>query len=537
MTTTEARVAESEVAGTKLPRSALDAEPAARAPDAGSSPLPGPARASHGNGSRASDPADPPRRLGVAARAVLGSAALLVGAGLLLLVGGSAVHTPAIAAATGAAVGAALVTGALGAAFVIRPLREVTRSALALSAGDLAARAPVHGDDEVSDLSRALNRFAGEHARSLDQLRTERDLLVGILEGMGEGVLVLDADERIVLVNRALRTIARLGDDAVGKPLLEAIRNASLKEALDTARERDEAVVREIELGRPLPRKLLVRVARLAGALPSQPGADGDSSRSAGGNGTIAVFHDVTDLRRLETIRTDFVANVSHELRTPVTAITTATETLLGGALAEPEEAAEFIGVIDRHGKRLRQLVDDLLDLAKLEAKSFRLVLVELDIRPIAAHAISLMEEQARRRRMTLSLAPSSTDVLRARIDRRGLEQVLVNLLDNAIKYAGEGARVTLTTRAKGDRIEIAVSDDGVGISPAHLGRVFERFYRVDAGRSRELGGTGLGLAIVKHLVELMAGTVDVESELGKGATFTIRLPTSPTPSRPSLGP
>jgi two-component system phosphate regulon sensor histidine kinase PhoR len=248
-------------------------------------------------------------------------------------------------------------------------------------------------------------------------------------------------------------------------------------------------------------------------------------------HGTIVVFHDVTDLRRLETIRTDFVANVSHELRTPVTAISTATETLIGGALGDPAEAAEFVDVIDRHSKRLRQLVDDLLDLAKLEAKSFRLVLTDLEVRPILAHAISLTGEHGRRRKMTLTLAPG--DALRARIDRRGLEQVVMNLLDNAIKYAGEGAHVTVSARAEGDRVEIAVADDGVGISPAHLGRVFERFYRVDAGRSRELGGTGLGLAIVKHLVELMGGTVDVESEPGKGARFTLRLMASGAPSRP----
>jgi two-component system phosphate regulon sensor histidine kinase PhoR len=146
---------------------------------------------------------------------------------------------------------------------------------------------------------------------------------------------------------------------------------------------------------------------------------------------------------------------------------------------------------------------------------------------------MSLLEEQARRRHMTLTFAPGGEGV-RARSDRRGLEQVLVNLLDNAIKYAGEGAHVTISVRQSGDRVAIAVADDGVGISPAHLGRVFERFYRVDAGRSRELGGTGLGLAIVKHLVELMGGTVDLESELGKGATFTIKLPASAAPSRPS---
>ncbi len=255
----------------------------------------------------------------------------------------------------------------------------------------------------------------------------------------------------------------------------------------------------------------------------------GRDARDEGGR-MIVVFHDVTDLRRLETIRTDFVANVSHELRTPITAISTAAETLLGGALADPDDAAEFVGVIDRHSKRLRQLVDDLLDLAKLEAKNYRHVLSDLEVRSILDHAIGLMQDPARRRRMTLRLLPGG-EGQRARIDRRALEQVVTNLLDNAIKYAGEGADVTVSVEPRGDRVLIVVADNGLGISPAHLGRIFERFYRADAGRSRELGGTGLGLSIVKHLVELMGGTVDVESELGKGARFTLRLAAGPAPS------
>jgi two-component system phosphate regulon sensor histidine kinase PhoR len=160
-------------------------------------------------------------------------------------------------------------------------------------------------------------------------------------------------------------------------------------------------------------------------------------------------------------------------------------------------------------------------------------VLTDLEVRPVLEHAIGLIRDSARRRRMTITLAPGG-EGQRARIDRRALEQVVTNLLDNAIKYAGEGAHVTVSVKVANDRVAIAVADDGVGISPAHLGRVFERFYRVDAGRSRELGGTGLGLSIVKHLVELMGGTVDVESEPGKGATFTIRVAASATTSRPS---
>ena len=466
-----------------------------------------------------------------AVRLIAASVVLILFVGLAVAQGFPA-QAYALALATGAAAGAAVAAGAVAVFFLTRPIRALTLSARAMSAGDLDARAPVRGDDELADLGRALNRLAGEHARSLERIHGERDLLARILDSMGEGVLVLDADERIVLVNQALRTMGRVGEDILGKPLLEGIRSAALKEALDACREHDEAVVREIELGRPMPRRLLARVSRLAG---NDGGHDGgrDSGGRAGAadGGMIVVFHDVTDLRRLETIRTDFVANVSHELRTPVTAISTAAETLLGGALSDPDEAVEFVGVIDRHSHRLRQLVDDLLDLAKLEAKNFRLVLSDLEVRPILDHAILLMDESARRRRMTLTLAPGPA--LRARIDRRALEQVVTNLLDNAIKYAGEGANVTVSVEPRADRVEIAVTDDGIGISPAHLGRVFVRFYRVDAGRSRELGGTGLGLSIVKHLIELMGGTVDVESEPGKGARFAIRVAAGAAPSSP----
>lgn len=445
------------------------------------------------------------------------AARLAIAAAVIFLVGATAIglarpegFAGALAAGAGVAAGAAIAIGAIAFFAATRPIRRIARAAQEMAEGDLDARAEVHGEDEIAELGLALNRVARSGTARTDALRAERDLLAGILDGMGEGVLMLDTDGHIVLANRALRAMARIGEEAIGRPLLDAIRNAALKQAIDAANDGDEeAVVREIELGRLIPRKLLVRVSRLAG--------------EGGKGGTIAVFHDVTDLRRLETIRTDFVANVSHELRTPVTAISTAAETLLAGALQDPAEAGDFVDVIDRQAKRLRQLVDDLLDLSKLEAKGFRLALTEVEVGPILGHVVKLMEDPARRRGVTV--APCAIEGgPRVRADRRALEQVVTNLLDNAIKYAGEGANVTLSARRDGERVEISVADNGVGISPAHLGRVFERFYRVDAGRSRELGGTGLGLAIVKHLVELMGGSIEVESELGKGARFTLRL-------------
>ena len=325
---------------------------------------------------------------------------------------------------------------------------------------------------------------------------------------MGEGVLVVE-DGRIVLANRALTGMTLLRPDAVGKPILEALRNATLQTAIAEAAASEEALVREVDLGGIMPRKLLVRVSRLAG--------------SPGGRGVIAVFHDVTDLRRLETIRTDFVANVSHELRTPVTGIATAAETLQGGALDDPTDAREFVDVILRQSKRLRALVDDLLDLSKIEAKSFKLVLSEVDVISVAEAAARLLDEPARRRGVTVRVT-SGDERPRARADRRALEQVLSNLLDNAVKYAGEGAHVDVSVERRGDETVLAVRDDGPGIPAAHVGRIFERFYRVDPGRSRDLGGTGLGLSIVKHLVEQMGGTIDVESERGKGTCFRVHL-------------
>jgi len=405
-----------------------------------------------------------------------------------------------------------LLMSLLGTYWLTTPVRRITGAAQAMAAGRLDARAPARGEDEIAKLGEALNRLASELASTIHDLRADRDLLASMLEGMGEGVLVVDADRRIVLANRALRQLALLGAEARGRSILETIRNASLQEAIERAAASDEPVVRELELAGVLPRRLLVRVSRLGG----EPDA-----------GCIAVFHDVTELRRLETMRTDFVANVSHELRTPVTAIGTAVETLLDGALANAADAREFAEMIDRNAKRLRQLVDDLLDLSKMESKGFRANLVAAEIAPVIEHAALLLREPARKRQVSIKLRQSD-EAMTARIDRRVLEQVVLNLLDNAVKYAGAGAHVEVRTRPTGSHIEIAVSDDGPGIPRAHLGRIFERFYRVDAGRSRDVGGTGLGLSIVKHLVELMHGTIDVESEIGKGAAFTVRLPRAP---------
>lgn len=409
------------------------------------------------------------------------------------------------------------------------PTEGVAEILRAMRRGDLSGRVTVPERGDAAPLALAVNDLAAHLARKSAATKKELDLLNGILDGMPEGVIVFDRQGHIVLANLAARRIAVSSNDVLGKSAIEALRNASLAEAVQRALTTGRGGAREIEIGGVLPRRLVVRLSERAG--------------EESGGGVIAVLHDVTDLRRLETIRTDFVSNVSHELRTPVTAITTAAETLLAGALDDRDDANEFVEIIDRNARRLRRLVDDILDLSKIEGKAYKLSPSLHDLAPILAHAKKLVDDAAGRRRMKIQIA--CAEDISAWIDRHAFEQVIGNLLDNAVKYAGDGASVTVSARGAsretleregapsqtvsavlaGDDVTLVrVEDTGAGIPPQHLDRLFERFYRVDAGRSREMGGTGLGLAIVKHLVEAMGGAISVESTLGGGTTFTLVL-------------
>jgi two-component system phosphate regulon sensor histidine kinase PhoR len=394
----------------------------------------------------------------------------------------------------------------LAVALASKPIRELTETARAM-VKDFNVRARLRRDDEVGALGGALDALADHLTRSLANLERERDRLGAILEGMVEGVLVTDAEGNVVLANRAVREMFGVTRDVVGVTPIEALRNAELHEAFEAAR-RDRAMVsRELTVMGLRPRQVTVRVAPV-----ENPDA-----------GAVAVISDVTELRRLETVRRDFVANVSHELRTPVAAIRASVETLLLGAVDDPAAAREFVAIIDRHGERLHRLVEDLLQLSKLESRDYTLTLVPVDVAGAIDHAIELLAvaAQARHTRVTADVAP---EVSTAHADRPSLEHVLTNLIENAVKYSPEGAHVTVRARCVGDRVRVSVEDNGPGIEARHLGRIFERFYRVDTGRSRALGGTGLGLAIVKHLCEAMQAPVSVESTVGRGTTFHVDL-------------
>ncbi|MGZ5119340.1 MAG: ATP-binding protein, partial [Burkholderiales bacterium] len=385
-----------------------------------------------------------------------------------------------------------------------RKLRELTAAARQMAGGNLAVRTRPSGHDEIVELGHALNQLAGSLSSSLDDLRGERDLLTGILSSMNEGVLVVGADGRIVLTNPALREMLLIGTDAVGKSVLQVIRNADLNNALQGAA-RGEASEVETDLAGLMRRRALVRTVPLQDA----PG------------GVLAVFVDVTELRKLEAVRRDFVANASHELRSPLTTVRAAAETLRT-VDNDAKATARFIELIQRNSERLANLIDDLLELSRIESRDLKLQLEALDLSAVVERTLAQHAHRAQLKRITLRHEAGGTPVVRA--DRRALDHVLGNLIDNALKYCPEGAAVRVAAAAENGKVRVSVADTGPGIPSEHVQRVFERFYRVDAGRSRELGGTGLGLSIVKHLVEAMGGTVTVDSRVGSGSTFSFTL-------------
>lgn len=379
-------------------------------------------------------------------------------------------------------------------------------------------------EKDATNVARTQEVANRQHESERLALERERDRLQSILGAMSEGVVLLDQNRRIRLANPSARALLSLAtaSDADATPLapshristelpptlLDINRLPGLQELSDRGLSGERAAV---ELTLQNGRQVLVRTAPLTEA----------DSESA-----VLVFNEVTDLRRLEAVRRDLVANVSHELRTPLTAIRGYAETLQAGGL-ESERASEFIGIIHRHAERLSRLLDDLLELSRLEAGRRPLKREALPLRPLVQRSLDLVRPKASHRRVDLSIdVPEGPNLIG---DSEALEQVLVNLLDNAVKYTQQTGRVMLRARTEGvgsaARWRIAVSDDGIGIESVHLPRVFERFYRVDPGRSRDMGGTGLGLAIVKHLTQAMSGRVGVESEPGKGSTFWIEMP------------
>jgi len=342
-----------------------------------------------------------------------------------------------------------------------------------------------------------------EHFRARERAQPERELLAAMPDAAG----LVAPDGKLRASNGVLDGLAP-GGNAIGLTVLEITRSADLAEAARRALEGSPKRL-EIQLG---PRTWVCHL------IPLLRGA------------VLLLLRDVTDARLAESTRRDFVSNASHELRTPVSAIAGAAETLLSGAMDEPAQARTFVEMIARNAERLARLTNDLLDLSRIESRQWPVRLEPVSVEATARRAVEVCAEPARRKHIELRVeVPGDAAVL---ADARALEQVLVNLLDNAVKYTPEGGRATVSAAISGDRVEVEVQDTGPGIERHHLPRLFERFYRVDQGRSRGSGGTGLGLAIVKHLVQMQAGEIGVETGEG-GTRFHVRLPRADKPVAP----
>jgi len=384
-----------------------------------------------------------------------------------------------------------------------------------VASGDFGSLPVERASDELTDLTRALNETAAQLDRTIRSLTDERNRSSAILRSMVEGVAVIGADEHILFSNAAFAQI--LGVDAAtceGRRPVEVIRQPELLAAVQRVLAGHETVHSEMVMGTVRPRSFAVTAAPV---------------RADGTTGAVLVLHDISELRRLERVRRDFVANVSHEFKTPLTAIQGFAETLLAGALDDRQNRQRFLEIIRDHARRLARLTDDLLKLALIEAGK-----LDLELRPVAvAELIDSCIETTRLKaeeKQHALLVECPAGLPPARGDFRRLQEVLQNLLDNAVQYTPAGGRIAVRAQAVNGTVVITVSDTGIGIPLADQARIFERFYRVDAARSRAVGGTGLGLAISRHIVEAHSGRIWVESAVGQGSDFHFALPISNQP-------
>ena len=387
-----------------------------------------------------------------------------------------------------------------------RPIRQIRDVARAIYGRDVETVAPLVGRDEIDLVGEALRRMGEELERRLERLRQERSTLEAVLLSMQEGVIAVGPEGDIQHLNSAAATLLGAGSEAVGLRVWEAVRHPALEETVRRA------------LGGKGPSRATLEFGARTLDVSACPVA---------GRGAALVVRDVTEERRYERLRREFVANVSHELRTPLSIVRGYVETLREGAWQDPAAAPEFLAAIESNVRRLEALTADLLDLSKLETGGSILRPRPVDLESALRRIHQAFEPPARRKGQSLDLDVAE-NIGEFVADSDLLERAVSNLVDNAIKYTPEGGRIRLAARAEPGTVRIAVEDNGIGIPEAELPRIFERFYRVDKSRSRELGGTGLGLAIVKHVVQLHGGRVEVRSRPGEGSCFTLVLPRRP---------
>jgi two-component system phosphate regulon sensor histidine kinase PhoR len=404
----------------------------------------------------------------------------------------------------------ATISGYLIFAWVKRPVQKISRALDQLWPGS-SSRISVKADD-IEDLARAMDVMSQKINEDVNDIMTHKSHLEAVFLSMFEGVMVLDSQGAIMLMNQPLKDLLHVTHDPTGHRPLEIVRNIDIQDIIETSlRTPSSLISKEIVLFFAQDEKIL-RVH--ASSIQYEGKAEG----------VVLVFHDISDLRRLENIRKDFVANVSHELRTPVATIRGYAETLLDGALDDKENAKEFLRIIHADSERLSLLINDLLDLSRLESGKIIMDFKPSHLRSLVDQVLIRLNVLAQEKRITISnqIPENSPSVL---ADQASISQVFFNLIENAIKYNNPEGKIVILAQDKENHVEIRIEDTGIGIPPDEIPRVFERFYRVDKAHSRQLGGTGLGLSIVKHIIKLHEGEIFAQSRLGEGSTFVLTLP------------
>lgn len=392
-----------------------------------------------------------------------------------------------------------------------KPIESATNVAMELAKGNYRARTYEDRLDETSMLSTSINILARNLQEMVNAQEMQQDRLTTLIENMGSALLLIDHRGFVVLTNRTFREFFNLEESQLKKVRYhEVIHYSEVNKLVEEIFMTEERLRKQILLPYKLDRKHYeVYGAPIIG--------NNDVWK-----GIVVVFHDITELKKLEQMRKDFVANVSHELKTPITSIKGFSETLLDGAMDDPETLKSFLDIILKESDRLQSLIQDLLELSKIEKQGFQLFVEEVEVAGLIEDVIPILKEKAKPKDISLQADFESRGT--AEVDSYRLKQVFINLISNAITYTPRGGNVSVKLQDDQDKVYVKVKDNGMGISQEELPRIFERFYRVDKARSRNSGGTGLGLAIVKHIIEAHEGDIEVESELEKGTTFTVTL-------------
>jgi two-component system, OmpR family, phosphate regulon sensor histidine kinase PhoR len=388
-------------------------------------------------------------------------------------------------------------------------LHDLSTAVEEIAGGDVYKKLPALSRDAVDRLASTINRLVQTLRERIVGLEQENDRMRTMFGSMIEAVIAVDKHTRIISLNPSAETLFGLDPHkALGRLFLESVRNNDIAELLSSVLEGGAHVTREVSVSWPQQKVFRINASPIA--------AQGAA------HGCLLVIDDVTEIRKLERMRSDFVANISHELKTPLTSIKGFVETLLEGALDDKENSRDFLRIIHEHTERLNSLINDLLELSYVESKEVRLARTSFDLHSLAESIVTGFSARSRKRAITVTITAGPVNI---NADKGMIEQVLTNLIDNALKFNRDNGSIGVSIENQGRMVKVTVKDNGIGIPAKDLPRIFERFYRVDKARSREMGGTGLGLSIVKHIVELHSGTVGVESTEGSGTTFWFMIP------------